>query len=292
MSATLHAQRGRTPSARRPLFAIGAILALFPAFATTAAAASDTVFGATYAISLAGLTIGTADAEGRFTDNAYTVTINGETSGISRLVSDVRATFRGSGRIFAGNLLPAAYDLETREGEFETHVRMKTRGGAVTDLLVIPRLSEHPDRIPIEPQHKRDIVDPVAGFLVVADKAGISDGERICRRTIKVFDGWQRYDVRLSFKETRTVEGRGEAYDGSVVVCSARYVPVAGHRMSLKTTRYMVENKRLEVWYAPIENRRLLVPYRILIGTAYGDLVVVAKRFVVGNTPAKPAIGN
>jgi len=293
MAATTQAQRRRAPGKRRLPFAIGgAALALLLTFGTAAPAASDTVFEATYAISLSGLTVGAADVEGRFADNTYAVTIKGETSGISRIVSDARATFRGSGRIFAGNLLPASYDLETREDEFETHVRMKTRGRAVSDLLVIPRLREHPDRIPIGPEHTRDIVDPVAAFLVVADKAGIGDGERTCRRTIKVFDGWQRYDVRLSYKETRMVEGGSDAYAGGVVACSARYVPVAGHRMSLDTTRYMAENERLEVWYAPIGDRRLLVPYRILIGTAYGDLVVVAKRFVVGSAAAKPAIGN
>jgi hypothetical protein len=105
-----------------------------------------------------------------------------------------------------------------------------------------------------------------------------------------VFDGWQRYDVRLTFKQTRKVDGSSDAYDGRVVVCAARYVPVAGYRMSLKSTRYMVENKRLEVWYAPVNDRRILVPYRILIGTAYGDLVVVATRFVATDTDATPAV--
>lgn len=273
--------------------AVGALVgAATLAAAAISPAGATTTFEATYAISLARLTIGTAEAKGRFSDTAYAATITGNTSGISRLVSDARALLLGEGRIATDRPLPESYDLETREGDFETHVRMKLRAGAVTDLLVIPRLSQHPDRIPLEPEHKRNVVDPVAAFLVVADTPGIGDGSRICRRTIKVFDGWQRFDVRLAYKQTRRVDGSSDAYDGPVVVCTARYVPVAGHRMSLKATRDMMENERLEVWYAPVNNRRLLVPYRILIGTTYGDLVIVATRFVATESDAKPAVGN
>jgi hypothetical protein len=293
MPATTQSDDGRRRGGRCKRHAAGAVAAAaFLALGAVSPAASGTALEVTYEISVAGVKIGTAEAEGRFTDSKYAATIKGTTSGISRLVSDARALLRGEGRISGQRLLPASYDLETREGDFETHVRMKMRAGAVADLLVIPRLSQHPDRIPLEPDHRQHVVDPVAAFLVVADKPGIGDGSRICRRTIKVFDGWQRYDVRLTYKQTRKVDGSGDAYDGRVVVCAARYVPVAGHRMSLKATRDMVDNKRLEVWYAPVKDRRLLVPYRILVGTTYGDLVVAAKRFVVSDTNAKPAVGN
>jgi hypothetical protein len=294
MPAATTQSDGRRPRCDRGTpRAVGALAgASLLAFGTVSPAAATTIFEATYAISVAGLMIGAAEAKSRFTDTHYTAIIRGNTSGISRLVSDARALLLGEGRIAGDRLLPASYDLETSEGEFETHVRMKMRAGAVTELLVIPRLSRHPDRIPLDLEHKRNVVDPVAAFLVVADTPGIGDGSRICRRTIKVFDGWQRYDVQLTYKQIREVDGSGDAYDGRVVVCTARYVPVAGHRMSLEATRYMADNKRLEVWYAPVSDRRLVVPYRILIGTAYGDLVIVATRFVATGGNAKPAVGN
>jgi Protein of unknown function (DUF3108) len=271
--------------------AVGTLAAaIILGFAAVSAGAATTNFEATYAISVAGLTIGSAEAKSRFTDTGYAAIITGKTTGISRLISDARALLLGEGQIAGDRLVPASYDLETSEGDFETHVRMNMQAGSVTDLLAIPRLKQHPDRIPVEPEHKRNVVDPVAAFMVVADKPGIADGSRICRRTINVFDGWQRYDVRLTYKKTATVDGGGDAYNGSVVVCTARYVPVAGHRMSLKGTRYMANNKRLEVWYAPVKDRRLLVPYRILIGTTFGDLVVVATRFVT--TDGEPASRN
>jgi hypothetical protein len=52
----------------------------------------------------------------------------------------------------------------------------------------------------------------------------------------------------------------------------------------------MAANERIEVWYMPIGELPLLAPYKILIGTKFGDLVISSTRFVVGER--KPAIGN
>ena len=71
------------------------------------------------------------------------------------------------------------------------------------------------------------------------------------------------------------------AYSGEVFVCSARYVPVAGHRPDRDSVQYMADNKRLEVWLVPVDGTPVLVPYRILIGTQMGDLVIVSRDFAV-----------
>ena len=49
-------------------------------------------------------------------------------------------------------------------------------------------------------------------------------------RRIKVFDGWTRFDVELYFKGMKAVDGGADTYAGQVVVCGARFIPVAGHR--------------------------------------------------------------
>jgi hypothetical protein len=260
--------------------------------APSSPAAAETALEATYTISIAGLTIGRADADSRFTETGYAAVIKGMTSGISRLVSDARATLVGSGQVKGSRVVPASYNLETSESGFETHVRMSMQAGTITDLLAIPRLSQAPDRVPLTGEHHRGIVDPVGAFLTVVDKPGLADGRSVCNRTLNVFDGWQRFDIGLAYKETRLVTGTGEAYDGRVVVCTARYVPVAGHREKREAVQFMAANKRLEVWYAPVGNMRYFVPYRILIGTKYGDLAISSTRFVVTDTPPKSAVAN
>jgi hypothetical protein len=260
------------------------VAAAFLVLAAAGAEAGDAKFKATYAISVGSFTIGRVQAETRLTSNGYAAAISGSTSGITRLVSDARASLIGSGRILGTRVLPAAYNLDTDENGFQTHVRMAMNGGAITNVTAVPGLKPSPDRVPIKPFHKRNIVDPVGAFLTVLDRPGEPDGRRACNRTVKVFDGWQRYDIRLFYKSTRKADGAGAGgYSGDLFVCGARYVPVAGHRQNRDSVKSMVDNQRLEVWLAPVAETRYLLPYRIQIGTKYGDLVIRATEFKVDN---------
>jgi hypothetical protein len=135
--------------------------------------------------------------------------------------------------------------------------------------------------VPVTPNHKRNVVDPVSAFVVAVNPPVAINGPSACNRTVKVFDGWQRYDVRLFFKQSKHVASADGGYSGEVFVCGARYVPVAGHRPGRESVQYMADNKRLEVWLVPVDGTRVLVPYRILIGTQMGDLVIVPRDFAV-----------
>jgi Protein of unknown function (DUF3108) len=255
-------------------------------------ASAETALKASYTISISGLTIGKAEADSRFTDAGYAAVVKGMTTGISRLFSNARATMLGNGHFSGTRVMPASYNMETSERGFETHVRMSMHSGTVTDLLAMPQLREAPDRVQVGPDDTRNVVDPLGAFIILTDRPGLPDGGKVCDRTIRVFDGWQRFDIGLAYKQSRLVTGIGDAYDGRVVACTARYVPIAGHRQNQEATKYMAENKRLEVWYAPVREMPLLVPYRILIGTKYGDLIITSTRFVVGDAKTMDSMGN
>jgi hypothetical protein len=259
---------------------LGGLAAASALFAGGPAAAGDATLKATYYISIGGITIGRAEADSRFTDTGYASSITGSTYGLSRFVSDAHAELAGNGRISGNRVVPATYKLETNEKGFETHVNMAMRGGSIVDLLAVPRLVQAPDRVPLTESHKQNVVDPVAAFVVALNRSARS-GESACARTIRVFDGWQRYDVRLFYKETKAVSGGNDDYNGDVFVCGARYVPVAGHRPSRESVQYMADNKRLEIWLAPVKDTPVMVPYRIVIGTKVGDLVIGARTFNV-----------
>jgi hypothetical protein len=265
----------------RGFLVVAAMAAATGTLATPPAEAGDATVNATYYISVAGLTIGRVNVSGSFTDTSYTAAIEGATRGLVRLVSDAQATLTGSGRIRGDKVLPANYTLETKDGGFETHVDMSMRGGSIVAVDAEPALKDVPDRVPLTARHKRSVVDPVGAFIVALGKSTKADGKHVCDRTVPVFDGWQRYNVSLYYKETKTVDGRGDSYSGDVIVCGARYVPIAGHRSEGKGVQYMADNKRLEVWLAPVEDTTVLLPYRLLIGTQVGDLVVSARKFVV-----------
>lgn len=278
----MHATRYLAAAARcGRLIVGGAFLLATLAGVTAAVAAEGATLTASYVIAIHGLTIGRADVKSRFNGKGYAAAINGATYGVSRLVSDAHAVLAGSGRIVGTSVLPASYNLETSESGFETHVHMGMSGGSIVNLQAIPLLQDVPDRVPLLPFHKQNVLDPVGAFVVALDKPGEMDGPKACGRNVKVFDGWQRFDIRLSYKETKPVTGGNGSYAGDVLVCSARYVPVAGHRTSRQSVQYMADNKRLEIWLAPITGTNLFVPYYILIGTEVGDLTIRARSFVV-----------
>ena len=253
-------------------------------FDAQAHATDGVTLDATYIIAISGLTIGRADVKGRFTDRGYAAAISGSTYGVSRIVSDARATLAGAGRVVGNNVLPASYNLATSESGFETSVSMTMRGGSIVGLQAIPSLPLAPDRVPLTPASKQNVVDPVGAFVVSLDHPGAPDPNTACNRTVKVFDGWKRFDIRLSYKETKAIDDGGDAYAGDLIVCSARYLPVAGHRTGDDSVAFMADNKRLEISLAHVKGTNYLVPYRILIGTRLGDLTISARTFTTTGT--------
>lgn len=233
---------------------------------------------ATYNILLGGLTIGRFALDTEFDGKAYTITVNGTTSGVSRFVSDGKGFLKSSGRLAGARVLPGAYMLDTSEnGHRNSTVSMQMNAGNIVQVAAMPPLAKRADRIPLLPEHKRNIFDPLSA-MIVPMKNGSTAGA--CNRTVPVFDGWQRFDVKLSYKGTAEVDGQDGSYKGSVVVCSARYVPIAGHRPTREAIEYMENNKALEVWLAPVEALGIMIPYRMQIGTEVGMLTIHASRFV------------
>jgi hypothetical protein len=258
-----------------------ATLALIAAIGTSAEsrAADTVVLRASYAISIATIVVGKADAQTRFNGEDYSASLKGSTSGVTRLIADTSVSAAGTGRVVGTAIIPASYNLKTVEGHDRTTVDMAMRDGKVTDLLALPRLSKARDRIPVKAEHKVGIVDPLSAFMIPLDQPGVPVGARVCNRTVRVFDGWQRYDIDLYYKETKAVDGSADMYAGRVIVCGAHYIPIAGHRANFDSVKYMAANDRLEVWFVPAEHMPFMLPYRILIGTKIGDLVIQATHF-------------
>jgi hypothetical protein len=258
---------------------VGGLLIVAGSGVGSAQASDGVTLDASYIIAISGLTIGRADVKGRFNEHGYAAAISGSTYGVSRLVSDAQATLAGAGRVVGNNVVPASYNLTTSESGFETSVNMTMRGGAVVGLQAIPSLPEAPDRVPITPASKQNVVDPVGAFVIALDRPGDPDPNFVCNRTVRVFDGWKRFDVHLSYKESKAVDDGSEAYSGETIICAARYLPVAGHRTSDDSVTFMADNKRIEITLARVKGTNYMVPYTILIGTKLGDLTISARTF-------------
>ena len=61
-----------------------------------------------------------------------------------------------------------------------------------------------------------------------------------------------------------------------MTVCSARYIPIAGHKPDNKATQFMSNNKDMNIWLAPVPHMQMVVPYRVSLMTMAGTAVIEA----------------
>ena len=225
-------------------FALGALVASLAAFGAHAE-----MLRATYNVSLIGLPIGVANVNATLTPNSYTIAATAKLSGLATLLSRSRGASAGQGAIVGDRIVPATFATTAQNATMTRTIRMSIAGNAVTGVDISPPFEEKPDRIPLSEKDLQGIVDPVGAFVIPAPAKGPIVGPAACDRTIPVFDGYTRFDITLAYVGQREVSAKG--YSGPVAVCSARYVPIAGHRRDRPATKFMADNKDLEVWLAP-----------------------------------------
>ena len=243
------------------------------------AAPRGTRLGASYDISFSGLTFAKGDLSVDIKGNAYEARMGMRTSGLVGVFVASKSNAESTGRLRGSHVVPSRYSMMAKESKISSRVAIHMGHGNVQDFAVSPQLKKRPDRIPVTKRHRYNVVDPLSAAIMPLARKGDSLSPAACNRRLPIFDGWQRYDVQLSYRRTENVSGRG--YDGPVVVCGARWIPVAGHRPGKKSVKYMADNKHIEIWLAPVADEPLLVPYRISLRTMSGDIVVEARKMTL-----------
>ncbi|MCJ2009111.1 DUF3108 domain-containing protein [Methylobacterium sp. J-092] len=281
MSARPH--RSAFPLMRLVLAAALGAGALSPAEARERKAAPASI-AVDYGIALAGLSIGTARLAGTFENAKYRVDVSATLTGLVGAITGGQGSARSAG-IIAAAPQPNTFSIATRTANSGIAVRMALAHGNVTQSEVTPPLVDMDDRVPVTPANKRRIMDPASALLMPAQASGDLTNPDNCNRTLPVFDGATRFNVVLSYGETRAVEKPG--YSGPVLVCNARYQAVAGHRPDRPGVRFMEENRDMSVWLAPVEGTRMLVPMRISVRTTVGTNIIEATRWVRGTATAE-----
>lgn len=257
---------------------IAATLALLPLAATPAMA--DIKVDATYEISIAGWGIARAEVDFKLDKTSYSAEIFMRPKGVATIVTAVRTSVSAQGQATSrGQVLPSSYAVSAEEIARPVRVNMKMNAGNVTSLRAQPQLKERPGRVPVTGAHKRGIVDPLSSGLIPARAADARDA---CDHTMKIFDGWTRYDVKLYYKGRRKIQTDG--FSGTASICGARWVPVAGHRPAKPEVQYLERNKALEVTMVPLPGAGYAIPYAVRIGTPNGEILIEPSAFSITGT--------
>jgi hypothetical protein len=233
----------------------------------------------TYRVSLVGLPIGAVNLNADLTPTSYSIQGDAKLTGLARILNNARGASTGKGAIVEGRVSPATFATIAASSNMTRTIRMALAGNEVTGVDISPPYEDKPDRVPLGPGDEKGVVDPVGAVIIPAAGSGPIVSPAACDRKVPIFDGYTRFDIDLTYVGERRVAAKG--YEGPVVVCAARYVPIAGHRRDRPATKFMADNKDLEVWLAPIERDHMLIPFRVSARTMIGTTVVEATEFRV-----------
>ena len=263
---------------RRAAAGLGVFIAAVASMAALAApAAAQGRVEATYRASLAGIPIGSGSWIVDVGPKQYAGAASGRASGLVRILVSGEGSSTVRGTIKQGRLIPTVFSASIHSNDsYEIHMDMS--GGNVKTLKNDPPLVESPDRIPLTDAHRRGILDPMTALMITVPGKGEVVSSEACQAKLPIFDGRQRFDLVLSFKRMETVES-DKGYRGSAVVCSASYIPIAGHRPGRYVIRYLQETRDMEIWLAPIAGTRVLIPYRVSVPTLFGNAILQAAQF-------------
>jgi hypothetical protein len=201
-------------------------------------------------------------------------------------VSDGSGTTGSKGLLQGANVVPAGYVASMISDKKADEVRMVLQNGTVREVTAEPPLVPSPDRVPVTEAHRKGVVDPMsAGLMPVAGKGELVTPEA-CKRKLAIFDGRQRADIDLVYKRMDQVRA-DKGYQGPVVVCAVYFQPLAGYIPARSAIKYLVEQRDMEMWLAPIDGTRVLVPFRFSVPTPFGLGVLQANYFVANPLPTQ-----
>lgn len=239
---------------------------------------------ARYIATLTGVQIGQGAWVIDIGDDQFTAAASGMTTGLLRVFATGQGNGASRGTVRGDNLVPLTYVSTVNNDKRVEELRIVLSAGTVKDLVVDPPAVPNPERIPLTDAHRRGVIDPMSAALIRVAGGNDPVSPEACRRTIPVFDGRMRFDLQLSFRRIEKVQAQ-KGYQGPVAVCGVQFVPLAGYVPERPAIKYLVAQRDMEIWLAPIAGTRIVVPYRIAIPTPLGQGVLEATQFITTATP-------
>ena len=239
---------------------------------------------ARYAVTLGGVPIGKGAWVVDISESQFTAAASGATSGLLRVLSTGQGSGASRGYMVGGHPVPASFAASITTDKKTEEIRMTLGSGDVKDFAIMPPIQPDDERIPLTDAHRRGVSDPMTGSLVRVPGNGNPLGPQACQRTSSVFDGRMRYDLKFAYKRMEHVKAE-KGYEGPAVVCAVYFVPIAGFVPSRPAMKYLVAQRDMEVWLAPVGTTRVLVPFRVSIPTPIGQGVMHATQFITASPP-------
>jgi hypothetical protein len=271
-------------SLRPALLGASLIIALAGAVSANAQGRLD----ARYVVTLAGLQIGKGAWVIDITDGQFTAAASGATTGLLQIFASGTGSGASRGAVVGGKPVSASFASSVTSERKTEEIRMTMAGGNVKDYAVTPPVKPSPERVPVTEAHRMSVNDPMTASLIRVPGNGDPMRPEACQRLISVFDGRMRFDLKLAFKRIDQVKAE-RGYEGPAVVCGVQFAPVSGYVPSRAAIKYLIERRDIEVWLVPLAATRVVVPFRLVIPTPFGQGVLQATQFVTASQKPRGA---
>lgn len=256
-----------------------ALLPGIVAFSVPADAWAEKIFHTSkFNINYGGLRIGKATFNITIDGNDYNLSAHGSTDGVARLFSKGKGSFESNGHIKKDTVISTDHTVEVTEKGKTAKLNMSFIDGDLDKVSITPEKKKKKGKkyVPVLDSHLKSIIDPASSLVVPVSEEKTS-GKHVCGRTLNVFDGETRFDMKVSYKSTRPISTDG--YKGLAYVCKLKYVPIAGHREGHKSVELMRKNEQMEIWMAPISGTYVFTPIKIDVGSQIGRFVAYPQQF-------------
>lgn len=174
---------------------------------------------------------------------------------------------------------PKSYAFDWQGGKKKGAIRMAFDGGLAKPTSIEPPVEPHPDRIPLKPEHQRNIIDPITAIMVLTRGDG-----KPCEKRAQIFDGKHRFDVAFSMKGQRPIPNSAKPGKSAApemgIVCRVTYTPIAGHKQRAETDSF-AQNKDMDVLLRRIPGTDMMIPHTVTIPTGWGTASMIAEKVEV-----------
>ncbi len=246
-------------------------------FLALAAFAAPANVKARYIVSLGGINFANVKIAFKDDNRKYNIDLSANISGVGTLVASGSASANISGISNFQRLKPSKLNIQTKAKNDKFEVAVQYMNGNASGFQITPPLINDIGRVAIERKDLRNVTDPIGSFILKAENFD----KDLCKQNLNIFSGLERFNIMMKFVETQVATSKRTAYQGPVILCSVRYVPISGHYVDSAVTTYLANSKRFLIWYAPLGKSGHYIPYRVLIGTSAGDLSMVLTGLVL-----------
>lgn len=224
--------------------------------------------------------IASATLTADFTATGYRIAANGHAEGVVSWFASYSFGIVSTGLLTPLGLYPGRYDSFTRDGKKDRHVIVDFATNDVA-VSVSPNFGDWGFPQPTLDQ-KLEAADPLTAIAELALRRRASPTNP-CGGPMRIFDGKQRYDLRLTF--AGRLNWKNGVYKGPAIKCSVEYVEIAGFKN--KSAEERARDKDDLVWssmiLAELDNGAVTPPLKIEARSkSRGKMTVEATRLKYG----------